>query len=252
MDTNVATKPQALVTGANKGIGLAIAHGLGERGFAVWLGCRDHDRGEAAAGQLRDAGLDARAIALDVTGGDGVARAASRLAEEAGVLDVLVNNAGISIGGPPPGVTEEAIDDVRAMLEVNALGPLRVTQAMLPLLRKAAAARIVMMSSGLGSTADTADMTSLISNVGAAGYSASKAALNMLTVKLAKALLADGIKVNAADPGYTATDLNGHTGSRNVEEAAAIAVTLATLGPMGPTGGFFHDGHAEPMGRYRW
>ena len=168
------------------------------------------------------------------------------------MLDVLVKNAGISVGSPPPEVTEEAIGDVRAMLEVNTLGPLRVTQALLPLLRKSAAPRIVTMSSGLGSISDTADIASLIWNVGAAGYSASKAALNMLIVKLAKALLADGIKVNAADPGYTATDLNGHTGTRTVEEAAAIAVELATLGPIGPTGGFFNDGYADKMGRYRW
>ncbi len=242
----------ALITGANKGIGLAIARQLGERQFALWLGCRDAERGEAAAAGLRDAGMDARTITLDVTDGDSVARAAGRLGEEAGVLDVLVNNAGISVGGPPPGVTEEAIDDVRAMFEINTLGPLRVTQALLPLLRKSAAPRVVMMSSGLGSISDTAVMASLIWSVDAAGYSASKAALNMLTVKLAKALLADGIKVNAADPGYTATDLNGHSGTRTVEEAAAIAVELATLGPLAPTGGFFNDGHAGQMARYRW
>ena len=245
-------KTTALVTGANKGIGLAIARQLGERQFVVWLGCRDAERGEAAAVGLRDAGVDARAIALDVTNGDSVAQAAARLGNEAGVLDVLVNNAGISVGSPPPRVTEEAIDDVRAMFEVNTLGPLRVTQALLPLLRKSAAPRVVMMSSGLGSISDTADMASLIWNVDAAGYSASKAALNMLTVKLAKGLLADGIKVNAADPGYTATDLNGHSGTRTVEEAAAIAVELATFGALGPTGGFFNDGHAGQLARYRW
>ncbi len=245
-------KTVALVTGANKGIGLQIARRLGEREFAVWLGCRDRDRGEAAATQLRNAGVDARAITLDVTDGDSVAQAAARLEEESRVLDVLVNNAGISIGGPPPAVTEEAINDVRAMLEVNTLGPLRVTQALLPLLRKSTAPRIVMMSSGLGSISDTADMASLIWSVDAAGYSASKAALNMLTVKLAKALLADGIKVNAADPGYTATDLNGHSGTRTVEQAAAIAVKLATLDPTGPTGGFFNDGYAGETGRYQW
>ena len=246
------SKSIALVTGANKGIGLSIARQLGKRGFAVWLGCRDPDRGEAAATELRDAGVDARAITLDVADGGSVEAAAAQLGEQAGVLDVLVNNAGISVGSPPPGVNEEAIDDVRAMFEVNTLGPLRVTQAMLPLLRKSSAPRVVMMSSGLGSISDTADMASLIWNVDAAGYSASKAALNMLTVKLAKALLADGVKVNAADPGYTATDLNGHSGTRTVEEAAAIAVELATLGPMGPTGGFFNDGHAGQMARYPW
>ena len=201
---------------------------------------------------MRGAGVDAHAITLDVSDGGSVAQAAAHLDAEAGRLDVLVNNAGISVGRPPAQVTEEAIDDVRAMLEVNTLGPLRVTQAMLPLLRKSAAPRIVMMSSGLGSISDTADMASLIWNVGAAGYSASKAALNMLTVKLAKALLADGIKVNAADPGYTATDLNGHSGTRTVEEAAAVAVELATSGPLGPTGGFFNDGHDGQMARYRW
>ncbi len=248
----MASRTIALITGANKGIGLAIARQLGEREFSVWLGARDPGRGDAAAAGLRQAGVDAHAITLDVADGGSVAQAAARLEGEAGVLDVLVNNAGISVGSPPPGVTEEAIDDVRAMLEVNTIGPLRVTQALLPLLRKSAAPRIVMMSSGLGSISDTADMASLIWNVGAAGYSASKAALNMLTVKLAKALLADGIKVNAADPGYTATDLNGHSGTRTVEEAAAIAVELATLGPLGPTGGFFNDGHAGRMARYRW
>ena len=196
--------------------------------------------------------MDARAVTLDVTDGASVAQAAACLERETGVLDILVNNAGVSVGGPPPSVIDEAIDDVCTMLEVNTLGPLRVTQAFLPLLRKSRAPRIVMMSSGLGSISDTVDMASLIWDVGAAGYSASKAALNMLTVKLAKALLADGIKVNAADPGYTAADLNGHSGPRTVEEAAAIAVELATLGPLGPTGGFFNDGHAGRLDRYRW
>ena len=151
----MAGKTIALITGANKGIGLAIAPQLGEREFSVWLGARDPDRGEAAASGLRQAGVDARAITLDVAVGDSVAQAAGRLKEEAGVLDVLVNNAGISVGSPPPGVTEEAVDDVRAMFEVNTLGPLRVTQALLPLLRKSAAPRVVMMSSGLGSISDS-------------------------------------------------------------------------------------------------
>ena len=240
----------ALVTGANKGIGLAIARQLGKRGYSIWLGCRDTDRGESAASDLRSAGIDARALTLDVADTDSVRAAAGRLGGEVDALDALVNNAGISIGTPAR-VSEESVDDMRAMFEVNTLGPVRVTQAFLPLLRRSKSARIVMMNSGLGSLAGTTDMAGLFWNVGYPGYCASKSALNMLMVKLAKELLADGIKVNAADPGFTATDLNGHTGYRAVEEAAVIAVELATLNPMGPTGGFFHDGHAG-QSRHRW
>ena len=252
MKTSPSTRANVLVTGANKGIGFAIARKLGELQFAIWLGCRDPERGERAAAELRDAGLAARALVLDIADVNSVRQAALRLGEEISALDVLINNAGISLGNPMKPVTEESVEDMSAMLEVNALGPVRVTQAFLPLLRKAAAARVVMMSSGLGSIADTLDMSSLIWPVGAAGYCASKCALNMLTVKFAKALLAEGIKVNCADPGYTATDLNGHSGPRTVDEAAAIAVELATMDALGPTGGFFHDGHAQRSSRHRW
>ncbi len=138
---------------------------------------------------------------------------------------------------------------MRWMFEVNTLGPIRVTQAFLPLLRRSESARIVMMNSGLGSLAEASDMAGLLWNVGYPGYCASKSALNMLTIKLAKELLAEGIKVSAADPGFTATDLNGHTGHGSVEEAAAVE--LATLNLMGPTGGFFHDGHAS-QSRHPW
>ena len=244
------TNAVALITGANKGIGLAIARQLGKREYAIWLGCRDMNRGEGAAENLRSSGIDARALTLDVADDDSVRAAADRLGQEVGAIDALVNNAGISIGTPAL-ASEEKLEDIRMMFEVNTLGPVRVTQAFLPLLRRSKSARIVMMSSGLGSLAETTDMAGLYWNVGYAGYCASKSALNMLTVKLAKELLADGIKVNAADPGFTATDLNGHTGHRTVEEAAAIAVELVTLNPMGPTGGFFHDGHAA-QGRNRW
>ena len=243
-------QPTALITGANKGIGLAIARQLGERGFSVWIGSRDEARGESAAAGLREAGIEARALTLDVTSDGSVCAAADRLAGAVDVLDVLVNNAGISIGMPAR-ASEEPVDDVRAMFEVNTFGPLRVTQAFLPLLRAAKGARVVMMSSGLGSLADAGDMAGLSWNIGYAGYCASKSALNMLTVKLAKELLADGIKVNAADPGFTATDLNGHTGLRTVEQAATVVVELATLGFIGPTAGFFHDNHAT-QSRHRW
>ena len=247
----MSTKSVALVTGANKGIGLAIARQLGERGFAVWIGCRDEKRGESAAAGLRDAGVDARAIVLDVADSASVRAAAARLEAEVAALDVLVNNAGISLGTPAR-VSEEPVGDIRTMFEVNALGPVRVTQAFLPLLRKSGAARVVMMSSGLGSIGATLDTASESWGVGYAGYSASKSALNMFTAKLAKELLPEGIKVNAADPGLTATDLNGHMGNRSVDEGARIAVDLAMLGVMGPTGGFFHDGVADHMPRHRW
>lgn len=240
----------ALITGANKGIGLAVARQLGMRGYSVWLGCRDTARGQIAVFDLQSAGIDAHMLKLDVTDVASVNAAASRLEQDVGALDALVNNAGISIGAPSR-ISKEKVEDIRAMFEVNTLGPVVVTKAFLPLLRRSKAARIVMMSSGLGSLAETTDMAGMFWNVGFAGYCASKSALNMLTVKLAKELLADGIKVNAADPGFTATDLNGQSGYRTVEEAAKVVVDLATLNPMGPTGGFFHDGHAS-QSRHRW
>lgn len=250
MENTSSNAPSVLVTGANKGIGLAIARQLGDHGYRVWLGCRDLGRGEAAAAELRTGGVDARVLTLDVTDAASVGAAARRLEGEIDALDVLVNNAGISLGMPFH-TSEESLDDIRAMFEVNTFAPLAVTQAFLPLLRRAKSARIVMTSSGLGSLADATDMAGLFWNVAFAGYCASKAALNMLTVKLAKELLDEGIKVNAADPGFTATDLNGHTGHRTVEEAARIVVDLATLGALGPSGGFFHDGHAG-QSRHRW
>lgn len=241
----------ALITGANKGIGFAITQQLAQAGYFVWLGCRDLDRGEQAAEKLRNAGLAAKAVRLDVTDDVSVAAAVECLEAEASALHVLVNNAGLMFGvARRP--SEESVDQMREMMEVNALGPLRVTQAFLPILRKAGGARVVMMSSGLSSLDATADITSENWTVGYAGYCASKTALNMLTLKLAKDLIADGIKVNAADPGLTATDMTGHLGERTPAQAARIAVYLATLGPLGPTGGFFHDGNSDPMPRHRW
>lgn len=241
----------ALVTGANKGIGLAIAQQLGQQGHRIWLGCRDAARGEQAATGLRADGIDAQTLQIDVADDASVYAAAEQLGREIEALDVLVNNAGIALGDPAARASEETAEAMRAMFETNAIGPFRVTKAMLPLLRRAKRAHVVMMSSGLGSLAETSDSTSTIWEVGATGYSASKAALNMLTIKLAKDLRAEGIRVNAADPGYTATDLNGNSGHRNVDDAARIAVELATLGGLAPTGGFFHDGYALSKS-WRW
>lgn len=233
-------KKIALVTGANKGIGLEAARQLGQQGYSVWLGCRDAERGEAAAAALRDQGLDAHAVVLDVTDAGTVRNAAALLKEKAGRLDALVNNAGISLGyrARP---SEETIEDVKAIYDVNVFGPVMVTQAMLPLLRRSAAPRVVMVSSGLGSLAAAADRANPGYAFNFLGYRSSKTALNAATIALAKDLEADGIRVNAADPEFTATDLNGNTGFKTPEQGARIIVQLATMGDDAPTGTFLGD-----------
>ena len=228
----------ALVTGANKGIGFAIARQLGAQGYRIWLGCRDEARGRDAADALQGDGIAVEPIQIDVTSDASVASAVEALSDRIEALDVLVNNAGMHFGFTPP-TAEEPVDRMATMFEVNALGAVRVTQAFLPLLRRAEAARIVMMSSGLGSISATLDMTSENWTVPMAGYCASKAALNMFTAKFAKDLAPEGIKVNAADPGLTATDLIGGMGERTPQEAARVPVALATLGSQGPTAGFY-------------
>lgn len=228
----------ALVTGANKGIGLAIARQLGAQGHSVWLGCRDLARGEAAADQLRAEGIKVQAVQLDVTDDVSVASAVTTLSHHTDRLDVLVNNAGVMFA-PPPSLAAESLDEVRQMFDTNVFGVLRVTQAFLPLLRKSSAARVVMMSSGLASINDAMDMRSETWTVGFGGYCSSKTALNMLTVKLAKELERDGIKVNAVDPGLTSTDMTGNGPGHSVDVGARPAVALATTHAYGPTGGFF-------------
>jgi len=247
----MTTRKMALVTGANKGIGREIARQLGLKEHTVWLGCRDLERGENAAKELRAEGIDARALRLDVTSDAGVKEAAATFAASSDTLDVLVNNAGVAIGGYAS-PSEASVEDMRTLYEVNVFGPVRVTQAFLPFLKKSGQGRIVMMSSSLGSIAGQLDMTSPTYGVNLLGYNSSKSALNMITVAFAKELAQYGVKVNAANPGYVGTDLNNHQGYRTVGEGADIAVRLATLGPMGPTAGFFHDGHADDLGKHPW
>lgn len=247
----MTTRKTALITGANKGIGREIARQLGHKGYSVWLGCRDVERGEKAAADLRGEGIDANALALDVTSDASVRAAAATYGKANATLDALVNNAGVATGGYTA-PTEASLDDMRAVYEVNVFGPVRVTQAFAAFLRKAGQGRIVMMSSSLGSIGEQLDMTSGTYGVNLLGYNSSKSALNMITVSFAKELAAHGIKVNAANPGYVATDLNDHQGYRTVEQGAAIAVHLATLGPMGPTAGFFNDGSEATIGRHAW
>ena len=229
----------AIVTGANKGIGLEIARQLAREGITVFLGARDEARGRAAAEKLRAEGLDARPLRLDVTDDRSVAAAASRVEKDAGRLDILVNNAAIAIDdGPPSRISDELL---RRTYETNVFGVVRVTQAFLPLLRRSAAGRVVNLSSGLGSLALNSDPSWAFASVKYLAYNTSKTAVNAITVQFAHELRDTPIKVNAADPGYVATDMNQHQGVRSVEQGAATPVRLATLPADGPTGGYFND-----------
>ncbi|MFC7382955.1 SDR family NAD(P)-dependent oxidoreductase [Sphaerisporangium rhizosphaerae] len=234
----------ALVTGANKGIGYEIAAGLGALGWSVGVGARDQGRREAAVEKLRAAGVEAFGVPLDVTDDDAVAAAAWLIEERAGRLDVLVNNAGVTGGGPQEPTTAD-LAAVRRAVETNVIGVIRLTNAMLPLLRRSASPRIVNMSSTVGSLTRQSgygDDTGPLS----VAYAPSKTFLNAVTVQYAKELRDTGILVNAACPGYCATDLNGFRGVRTPEQGAAIAIKLATLPGDGPTGGFFDDAGVVP------
>jgi len=235
----------ALVTGANKGIGLEIARGLGALGITVLVGARDGSRGRDAVAVLRQGGADAHHLALDVTDEVSVSGAARRVEADFGRLDILVNNAGVSIGsGRRP--SEVAPADVRRTYEVNVFGVVTVTNAFLPLLRRAPAARIVNMSSSLGSLARNADPGSGQGAVNLLAYNSSKAALNAVTLEYAKELRGTPIKINAACPGYCATDLNGRRGHRTATQGAVIAVRLATLPDDGPSGAYLDEDGTVP------
>ncbi|MBX9645863.1 MAG: SDR family oxidoreductase [Xanthobacteraceae bacterium] len=232
-----SSKKISLVTGANKGIGFEVARQIGRTGATVLLGARNRLAGEKAAAMLASEGLDTRFIAIDVADHDSVSAAAAAITNEFGRLDILVNNAGINDPADGP-VATARLDAVERVLRTNFLGALAVTQAMLPLLLKARSARIVNVSSGLGSLAINGDPANPFAAVKLIGYSASKAALNMLTVQLGYLLRDSAIKVNSADPGYTATDLNGYRGSQTIPEGAAEAIRLALLPDDGPTGSY--------------
>jgi NAD(P)-dependent dehydrogenase (short-subunit alcohol dehydrogenase family) len=234
----------ALVTGANKGIGYEIAAGLGALGWSVGVGARDTERRETAVGKLRAAGVDAFGVALDVTDDSSVAAAAKLIEDRFGRLDVLVNNAGVT-GGMPQDPTAGNLDAVRTAVETNVYGPIRVTNAMLPLLRRSASPRIVNMSSGVGSLTRQSDTAAERGPISLA-YSPSKSFLNAVTVQYARELAGTNVLINAGCPGYCATDLNGHRGHRTAEQGAAIGIRLATLPDDGPTGGFFDDDGVVP------
>ena len=223
-----------LITGANKGLGFETARRLIAAGHTVYAGSRDAERGRRAAGRL-----GARLVLLDVTD-DASVEAAAKAIEADGALDVLVNNAGIEARKPDGGVTgaaELTADMMRDLFETNVFGLVRVTHAFLPLLQRSAAPVIVNVSSGLGSMARmTAAGRPAYAYPGVA-YPTSKAAVNMITIQYAKAF--PGIRINAVEPGFTATDLNLHQGTQTVEEGAGIIVRMAQVSPDGPTRGYF-------------
>ncbi|WP_131736218.1 SDR family oxidoreductase [Actinomadura roseirufa] len=236
----------ALVTGANKGIGFEIAAGLGALGWSVGVGARDAGRGEAAVDKLRAGGADVFAVPLDVTDDASVTAAAALIEERHGRLDALVNNAGVT-GGMPQNPTAVGVAAIRAAVETNVIGVVRVTNTMLPLLRRSPSPRIVNMSSTVGSlTRQTSSAGQETTGPLSAAYSPSKTFLNAVTIQYAKELHGTNILINAACPGYVATDLNGFRGVRTPEQGAAIALHLATLPDNGPTGGYFDDAGPIP------
>jgi NAD(P)-dependent dehydrogenase (short-subunit alcohol dehydrogenase family) len=222
-----------LVTGANKGLGKETARQLAAAGHTVYVGARDTARGRAAADDL-----GARFVQLDITDDASVAAAFAQIEADGG-LDVLINNAGVEprlAGNAIPTPADETADSMRATFETNVFGLVRVTRAFLPLLQKSAAPVIVNLSSGLGSLTDLSDPNSYTHFYPGLSYPASKATINAITIQYAKAF--PGIRINAVDPGYTNTDLNGGTGTQTVEEGAAIIVQMAQIRPDGPTGTF--------------
>lgn len=231
----------ALVTGANKGIGYAIARGLGKQGFRVALGARDDARREDAVLRLRGEGLDVFGVALDVTCEHSVTTALATLERNAGRLEVLVNNAGV--GGVTDGGAQDPttldLDVLRAVLDTNVFGVIRVSNAALPLLYSSDSPRIVNVSSNMGSLA-------LQTGPQMAAYAPSKTMLNSITAQYARRLSETNIIVNACCPGYVATDFTGHSSDRTPVQGAAIAIHLATLPDDGPRGGFFDDNGPVP------
>ncbi|BDZ51880.1 short-chain dehydrogenase [Frondihabitans sucicola] len=225
-----------LITGANKGLGYETARRLLEAGHTVWIGARDSARGQKAADEL-----GARFVQLDVTDDASVASAAATVSAQGG-LDVLINNAGIT--GPQKDAADLTGDDALAVFSTNVLGVVRTMNAFLPILRSSENPTVVNVTSGLGSFEAVHDPSRVESQVIAPLYTSSKSAVTMLTVQYAKAL--PDVRINAADPGYTATDLNGNSGHQTVTEGTDAIVELALRGADGPTGTFIDRSGVAP------
>jgi NAD(P)-dependent dehydrogenase (short-subunit alcohol dehydrogenase family) len=235
----------ALVTGANQGVGLRVAKELVANGVTVLVGSRNFERGEAAAKEI---GPGAIALQLDVTDRVSISTAAERIRKEFGRLDLLVNNAAISNTRKGSLSLQEyrkitlpsiaSLDEIRAVWETNVFGALAVYQAMLPLLRQSSDARIVNVSSGVGSLTSNADPSHPYHASYSPVYPASKAALNAITLAMMIELESTGIKINLVSPGFTKTNLNGYAGTESVEDGSREVVRVALLGSDGPTGTF--------------
>jgi NAD(P)-dependent dehydrogenase (short-subunit alcohol dehydrogenase family) len=250
----MANEKIAFITGANRGIGLETARGLGKRGITVLLGSRDKAKGEAAAAALRKEGIaNVESVQFDVANYEDHKRIAKLLKDRFGRLDILVNNAGISIDGgdftSPNGFNTTSTvspDRLRQTFDTNFFAVVGLTQTLLPLIKLAPAGRIVNLSSILGSMALAADQASPIYPVKAFAYDASKTALNSFTIHLAAELRNTNIKVNSAHPGWVKTDMGGANAPLELSEGGKTSVELATLPADGPTGGYFHLGRPLP------
>lgn len=240
-----------LITGANKSIGFETAKQLLQQGYYVYLGCRDSAKGAEALNQLQQEGLtNAEVLEIDVNNESSVKLAREILGQKTGMLDVLINNAGIA--GSMQSSLEAELTTFRQVMDTNFFGVISVTQAFIDLLKQSAAPRIVNVTSGLGSLAMHSNPSWKYYAVKPAVYVASKAALNAFTITLAYDLRDTAFKVNAVDPGYTATDFNNHSGPGTVQDAAARVVKAAMLDNNGPTGQFFSDDNAPGTGISPW
>ena len=240
-------KKIALITGANKGIGLETARQLGKKGMTVLLGARDTRKGETAAGELRKDGIDAQPIEIDVSDPQSIKKAAAQVASDFGRLDILVNNAGVMTDDRGKKVSEQSLDTWRETFDTNVFGLIATTAAFLPLLRKSDAGRIVNLSSILGSIEFHARPGSPVyESKDTPAYNVSKAAVNAYTVQLAYELKDTNIKVNAAHPGWVKTDMGGEGATMELEDGAKTSVALATVGADGPNGAYIHMGEPLP------
>lgn len=241
-----------LITGANKSIGFETARQLLQKGYSVYLGSRDPQKGKQAAEQLKAEGFKyVEPLTIDVDDPESVTNARAELGKKINTLDVLINNAGVS-GGFPQTAQNTPLDTFKQVFETNLFGVIATTQAFIDLVKKSEQPRIVNVTSGLGSLTLHNDPNWKYYHVKGAAYTSSKAALNAYTIVLAYELRDTAFKVNAVDPGYTATDFNHHSGPGTVEDAAARVVKAATLDESGPTSQFFSDDNAPETGVSPW